>query len=194
MSDWSSEVCSSDLSGSGGTNMTIRSSLDAYRPEEDLNAPPPAVRRIGAAELRDALGKGFDDFGASRTDVVLICLIYPIVGLILARAAFNYDMIPLLFPLASGFALIGPFAAVGLYEMSRRREQGVEVTWADAFGVLRSPSVGAILVLGLLLTAIFLLWLFAAQAIYSLTLGPETPASLGSFVREDRKATSLTSR
>ena len=78
----------------------------------------------------------------------------------------------------------GPLAAVGLNEMSRRREQGISVTWVDAFGVLRSPAIGAIALLGLLLAEIFLLWLLAAQAIYDLTLGPEPPASLGMFVRD----------
>ena len=68
--------------------------------------------------------------------------------------------------------------------MSRRREQGAEISWADAFGVVRSPSFGAIIVLGLVLLAIFLLWMAAAQAIYLVTLGPEPPASLGAFVRD----------
>jgi len=90
-----------------------------------LNAPAPAVRRIGVADIRDALARGLEDFAAFRTDVVFLCVVYPLAGLVLARLAFGYDMLPLLFPLASGFALIGPLAAVGLYEMSRRREQGV---------------------------------------------------------------------
>lgn len=154
------------------------------RHEVASHAQEPAVQRIEVGDLRAVLAKGFSDFGAYRTDVIFICLIYPIVGLILARLAFGYGLLPLLFPLASGFALLGPVAAVGLYEMSRRRERGDEITWADAFGVVRAPAFGAILVLGLILLAVFLLWLGTAYAIYAATLGPEPPASIGAFVRD----------
>jgi uncharacterized membrane protein len=162
----------------GSTGRSLR------RTRGNLHSPLPAVRRIGATDLRDVLARGLDDFGAYRTDVIFLCVIYPVVGLVLQRLAFGYDMLPLLFPLASGFALVGPFAAVGLYEMSRRREQGVDVSWADAFGVVRSPSLGAIVLLGLMLVAIFLLWLVAAVAIYEVTLGPEPSASIAVFVRD----------
>jgi uncharacterized membrane protein len=145
---------------------------------------PPQIRRIAAADLRDALARGLDDFAAYRADVVFLCIVYPIVGLLLARLVVGYDVLPLLFPIASGFALIGPVAAVGLYEMSRRREQGAAASWADAFGVVRAPSYGAIALLGLLLLAIFLLWLGVAWAIYALTLGPEQPASIAAFLRD----------
>jgi uncharacterized membrane protein len=144
----------------------------------------PAVRRIKAADLKDVLMKGLEDFGAYRSDVIFICLIYPLVGLALAWLIFGYQLLPLLFPLASGFALVGPLAAVGLYEMSRRREQGDRISWIDAFGVIRSPASGAILVLGLVLLAIFLLWMLTAVIIYQLTLGPEPPVSITAFVRD----------
>ena len=152
------------------------------RTRENLHSPAPAVRRIGVADLGLALARGYDDFAAYRTDVIFLCVIYPLVGLVLARLAFGYDLLPLIFPLASGFALVGPFAAVGLNEMSRRREAGMAVAWADAFGVFRSPSFGAIVLLGLVLMAIFLLWLLCAEAIYQITLGPAPPASVGGFV------------
>ncbi len=136
------------------------------------------------ADVREALAEGWGDFAACRTDVALVCLVYPVAGLVLAQLVFGYGLLPLLFPLASGFALLGPIAAVGLYEMSRRREQGATVNWADSFGVIASPRFGAIFVLGLFLLAIFLIWLAAANAIYTVTLGPEPPVSLGTFLHD----------
>jgi uncharacterized membrane protein len=159
-------------------------SRDVHRTEGDVRYLLPAVRRIRGADLKDVLVRGFGDFGANRTDVIFLCVFYPLVGLVLQRLAAGYEMLPLLFPLASGFALVGPVAAVGLYEMSRRREQGVNVGWIDAFGVVRSPSFGAIVLLGLLLTAIFVLWLLVAEAIYLVTLGPEPPASIALFLHD----------
>ncbi len=161
----------------------LRSAGRAVRgTDSSPDSPLPVVRRIRIGDLRDVLARGLDDFGVYRTDVVFLCIIYPVIGLVLARFAFQYDMLPLLFPLATGFALLGPVAAVGLYEMSRRRELGVKASWADAFGMVRSPSFGAIVVLGLVLLAIFLLWLVAADAIYAATLGPEPPSSIAAFV------------
>lgn len=151
---------------------------------ETVHSPAPVVRRIGTADLRDALRKGFDDFKVYRSDVVCIGIIYVIIGLVLGQALLHASLVPMLFPLASGFAIIGPFAAVGLYEMSRRREQGAKVTWTVGLEMLHEPGFGAIVVLGLALVVIFALWLAAAWAIFQLTLGPALPPSVEAFTRD----------
>jgi uncharacterized membrane protein len=150
----------------------------------DANLSTPAIRRINAADLWDALARGWDDFSAMPTHAVFLCVVYPIIGLGLAALTLGYALLPLLFPLAAGFALIGPFAAMGLYELSRRREAGLEVTASDALNVLHSPSIGAIVALGVLLTLIFLVWVATANAIYVAHFGYAAPQSVGQFLHD----------
>ena len=119
-----------------------------------INPARPSIRRIGFADLKDALAKGVADFMAMPTHAMFLCAIYPIIGLVLARLAFGYSILPLLYPLASGFVLVGPLAALGLYELSRRREAGLPGAATHAFDVLRSSSIGAIAALGILLLLI----------------------------------------
>ena len=144
----------------------------------------PVVRRIEIADLKEALAKGFVDLGACRSDILFIGLIYPVVGLLLAWFAFDHEILPLLFPVVSGMALLTPVVAVGLYEISRRRERGEAVSWTAAVGVIRAPSFGAILMLGLVLCSMFGAWLMTAQAIYDATLGPKPPISLAAFASD----------
>ncbi|WP_135467354.1 DUF2189 domain-containing protein [Crenalkalicoccus roseus] len=141
----------------------------------------PAVRRIGTAEIRAALARGWEDFRANPTQLVFLALIYPLVGIVAATAAAGRDLMPLVWPLASGFALVGPVAALGVYELSRRRERGLPTSWLNAFDVLRSPALPSILALGLMLVAIFAAWIVAAQAIYRATFGGYVPATIGEF-------------
>jgi uncharacterized membrane protein len=151
---------------------------------DGLTEAPPKVRKIGIADLKDALARGWDDFAAMPSHAVFLCLIYPVVGFLLARLVLGANVLPLLFPLAAGFALLGPLAALGLYEMSRRREQGLDVSWKHALDVFRSPSLGAIVALGLLLVAIFLVWIAVAQAIYVATFGYAPAASMPDFIQQ----------
>jgi len=123
------------------------------------------VRKIGPADLKDALAKGIDDFLAMPSSHVFLGLIYPIAGVCLAGYALP------IFPLMAGFALVGPFAGIGLYEMSRRRELGLDTSWEHAFDLVRSHSIFSILSLGLLLLVIFAGWEFKAQALYVALFG-----------------------
>jgi uncharacterized membrane protein len=152
--------------------------------QDTMHAGAPTVRRITATDIGAALRAGFEDFEAYRSDVIFLCATYAVIGLVAARLAFGTALLPLLFPLASGFAIIGPLAAVGLYEMSRRREQGAPVNWLNAFDVLKAPAIGGLAVLGLALVIVFLLWLVAAWAIWQHTLGPALPASSLAFAHD----------
>jgi uncharacterized membrane protein len=161
----------------------------AVRRHERQAVAPPAVRRITTEDLWAALRAGAADLGAVRDDILFIGVIYPLAGLILARFLFSQNLIPLAFPLVAGFALIGPVAAIGLYEISRRREAGEQVNWTTAFKVFRSPALPSVLWLGFLMLVLFGLWMAVAYGIYYATLAPmfmtpigAEPPSLAAFV------------
>ncbi len=142
----------------------------------------PTLRAIGWQDIRAALRLGIADFAAFRSDVIAACLLYPVIGACLMWFAFHEGILPLAFPLVSGFALLGPVAAIGLYELSRRREAGENPAWSDAFSVVHAPGFGAILLLGTGLTGLFVLWLLAAWILHSLTMGAQTYAGAAEFL------------
>ncbi len=147
----------------------------------DTASSLPGIRHLRFADIAEALAKGRDDFLAKPSHMVFLSIIYPLVALIASRLTFGYQIVPLLFPLCAGFSLVGPIAAVGLYEISRRREQGETPSWYHALNVVRAPGIGALLVIAGMLAAIFVLWLLAAHLIYTATLGGP-PASVGAFL------------
>src|SRR5215467_1844919 len=143
----------------------------------------PVVRKITMTDLKDALAKGIEDFWAVPTHAIFLSIIYPVAALVLAQLTLN-NLMHLFFPLAAGFALIGPVAALGLYELSRRRELGLDLSWTHAFGVRHSASFGGILALGVLLAVIFLVWLAVSEAIYVANFGYAPPGSIPNFLRQ----------
>jgi len=144
----------------------------------------PAIRHIELADLTEALRLGTADFMACRSDAILLCIIYPIAGLLMSRAVIGYNIIPLVFPLVAGFALLGPVLATGLYELSRRRAIGEPPHWAAAFAPFSGPAIGSMVALGLGLLAIFGLWLLTASLLYDATLGPKPPVSAAAFLHD----------
>src|SRR5437588_579914 len=168
--------------GAPAQGTPIHGSVTSRTQSRQDAAAAPVIRTIGFSDLHRALQLGWEDFKAVPSHAIILCVIYPVLGLVLARTVLGYSVLPLLFPLAAGFALLGPFAALGLYELSRRREAGERASAWDAFEVLRSPSFGAMLGLGVLLLALFVTWVATAQAIYVAAFGYQPAADIPDFV------------
>jgi uncharacterized membrane protein len=151
---------------------------------DDIAHPLPRVRTIAPRDLIDALKKGVDDFVAMPTHALFISVIYPIAGLIIGFAVAGANLLWLIYPMATGFALVGPIAAVGLYELSRRREQGLSTDWSHAFDLLRTGSFRSIAALGLVLLVLFAIWIMTAQTIYWIYFGYAAPESIDGFARQ----------
>ncbi|WEX87001.1 DUF2189 domain-containing protein [Sinorhizobium garamanticum] len=147
----------------------------------NARASHPGIRKIGIADVFDALRLGFNDFREKPSHYVFLCLIYPIAGAVLITWSAGANMLPLLYPLASGFALIGPVAAIGLYEISRRRELGMDASWPHALRLYRSPALPSILAVAAVLFVIFIAWLLVAQALYVRIFGTTPPNSISAF-------------
>lgn len=167
-----------EAAGAAGNHMA-----QATRRMGGRETTAPRVHRITFDDLLASLTAGFEDFVALRSDVLAMALLYPLIGATLAWAAVNTDLLPYLFPMASGFALLGPVAATGLYELSRRRQAGEDTRWSDVFTPLRSPSMAPILAFGGLLMAVFVIWMLVAGLIHQITLGAQ-PATDAAFLAQ----------
>ena len=167
--------------GASGTGRAMGSAADALGSEL---TEPPETNILSTADSRAALSAGFADFSRYRTDVMFIVLIYPVIGLALSVMAFNEALLPMIFPLAAGFLLLGPVAAIGLYQMSRKAETQANFNWSTALTVLQARNIGPVLAMAFYLLAIFVAWMFTALQIYGWTLGPEPPASASAFLTD----------
>lgn len=150
----------------------------------DAGIAHPEIRHIGLADLTDALRGGWSDFLERPTHLAFLILLYPLVGVVLAAWTAGGGALHMLFPLAAGFALLGPVAAIGLYEISRQRELGVNPTWRDALNARHSPALPSILAVAAWLMALFLAWLLVAKALYVSLYGNAAPASISAFVND----------
>ncbi len=142
------------------------------------------INAIGPSDLMDALAQGWNDFREHPTHYMMLVIIYPIVGLVMARMVAGQDLLPLLFPIVSGFALVGPVVAVALYELSRRKEQGESHTVRDAMNVVHSPSFPSILYLSAVLAAVYFAWIASAQGLYMALFGTWVPESIGALINQ----------
>ncbi|HVG50035.1 MAG TPA: DUF2189 domain-containing protein [Xanthobacteraceae bacterium] len=157
--------------------------LDIILPTEPARALP-AVRHVTFADLADSVKKGWQDFMTRPTHIVFLCAIYPLAGVLLFSLTSAFDLFTLVYPLAAGFALIGPIAALGLYEVSRRREMGLDSSLRHAFDFISTPSLGPIVALSLVLVALFGTWIAVAQSIYIANFGYLPVTSVSTFLND----------
>lgn len=144
----------------------------------------PEIRKISTSDVLDALRHGLEDFWAHPSHYVFAGFIYPIVMTVLAFWVSGQNVLPLLYPLATGFALLGPFVALFFYEISRRQELGLDTSWSHGFEVLRSPGLLAIATVGVVLGVLFVTWLIAAQVLFVGLFGGVAPTSLPALFTE----------
>ena len=168
-------VMDQDQSAAAGQDVMTRSKL---------SRKSPIVRSIRPVDLKNAFNKGLDDFLAMPTHIPFLALIYPVVCFGLGAATLEHDLLPYLYPIAAGFPLIGSFAAIGIYELSRRRELGLGACWNHLFDFVHSKSLPAIVALTLLFSVIFVVWVGVARAIFVMNFGDKEIVSLTEFARD----------
>ena len=142
------------------------------------------IRTIGLYDLRQALKEGYDDFNAMPTLGMFLTLLYPLFALLLTLSLIGKNLLYLAFPMVAGLTLIGPAVSVFLFELSRRRERGLDVRWRSAFDFVHSASFAPILALSILMMLLYLAWLFMAQFLYFGMFGVDPPVSASDFVNQ----------
>lgn len=148
--------------------------------QDDLELGVPDLREVDASILKNALRRGWKDMQRAPFYGMIFSGVYVLVGLIFAGITWVTGQSYWLVFAAVGFPLVGPFAAVGLYEVSRRLELGQSLSADKVFGVVahqrrrQLPSICAIIVI------IFLFWFFIAHMIFALFLGLSTMTNVSS--------------
>jgi uncharacterized membrane protein len=140
------------------------------------------VRKISLADLKDALRLGLADFKAMPTHLPFLCVIYGVITFVAIRYYGNLDVLPLVLPAFAGFTLIGPLVAIGMYELSRRRESGEDVSRTAVFDVIHSPQIVSIAGLTIILLVFYTGWMAAAWGIYGEITGGAPLDSVDAFL------------
>src|SRR6476619_2311870 len=140
------------------------------------------VRKITHEDLSLSLRQGLEDFLTFRGDIVFAGIVYTVIGLAAVVMTTSMPLMPFFFPVVAGVGLLGPLAAIGFYELAKRRESGEEVHWFNFLDVRKRSTRDDMGVVAGLLLVIFALWLIAAGVLYGLLFGWTTPQSVPDFL------------
>ena len=153
-------------------------------------SPLPEIGHVTVAELFAALRAGARDFRAAPAYGVFFSTFYVAVGLgltVIGAGTFVWTLV-----LALGFPLVAPFAAVGLYEVSRRLEAGEPLDWGEILGVVAREKDRQIPWIGAILVIVFLFWSFFAHMLFALFMGLSTLTNISSSYEALLTPTGLT--
>ena len=142
------------------------------------------IRKIHLRDLWHSLKEGYDDFNANPTFGVFLVVVYPLFAILFTLTLMGTGLLYLAFPMVAGLTLLGPVVSVAIFEMSRRRELGLDPTWRSAFGFVHTSAFAPIVALSIIMMLLYVGWLFMAQFIYFGRFGTNPPASMSAFVTE----------
>ncbi|MDA1370563.1 MAG: DUF2189 domain-containing protein [Proteobacteria bacterium] len=149
-----------------------------------LSAKDIQINRIGLRDLWQSLREGYDDYGAKPSSIALLILFYFLFALVFSLFAFGQEMRYLVFPMVAGFNLIGPIVAIAFFEMSRRREKGLDMNWRSSFRFIHTHSFAPILALSFLMMVLYVSWVYMAELIYFGLFGENPPSSMADFINQ----------
>ncbi|MFN3719411.1 MAG: DUF2189 domain-containing protein [Rhizobium rhizophilum] len=135
------------------------------------NIERPEIRRIAVSDVFSALREGYEDFREKPSHYAFVALIYPIAGAMMIGWSAGVELLPMVYPLLTGFALLGPLLALGLMEISRRQELGQPANWSDVLSLRKSPSLPALLMMSAYLVTLFMVWLVMSRGLYLSMIG-----------------------
>ena len=138
--------------------------------------PLPEIGRVTVHELLTVLKAGWSDFRAAPIYGLFFSLFYVVMGMgliLVGAGTFVWTL-----ALSLGFPLVAPFAAVGLYEVSRRLEADQPLVWSEIIGVVWNERQRQMPWVGVLLILIFLFWSFFAHMLFALFLGPSVMTNI----------------
>lgn len=144
----------------------------------------PEVRTVTVGDIGQILGLGVADFRAAPKFGLFFGGVYAVGGWLIALLLVHFGMTYLVFPMATGFALIAPFVATGLYDVSRRLERGEDLTWAKVLGSVRSASGRDLAWMALITSFTLIIWMDAAAFLYFGFMGLSPDTNAGDLVRE----------